>query len=85
MRVQKTTRLLSMIACLLAAFMVESAGKKFVIMTASYNNEQFYRWNLESVFNQTYNDWETGLYRRCFYRWHGKKGARVCKTKGLWE
>ncbi len=33
-------------------------AKKFVILTASYNNIEYYKWNLDSVFNQTYDDWE---------------------------
>lgn len=36
----------------------QNAGKKFVILTASYNNIKFYKWNLDSVFNQTYQNWE---------------------------
>lgn len=83
MRVQKTTRLLSMIACLLAAFMVESAGKKFVIMTASYNNEQFYQWNLESVFNQTYTDWQMVYIDDVSTDGTGKKVQEYAKKRGF--
>ena len=35
----------------------EATGKKFVIMTASYNNINYYLWNLDSIFNQTYQNW----------------------------
>ena len=29
----------------------------FVIITASYNNEEWYRRNLESILNQDYDNW----------------------------
>ena len=35
-----------------------AADKKFVILTASYNNIDYYKWNLDSVFDQTYENWE---------------------------
>ena len=36
----------------------ENLPKKFIILTASYNNIDYYKWNLDSVFNQTYDNWE---------------------------
>lgn len=36
----------------------QESDKKFVILTASYNNISFYKKNLDSVFKQTYKNWE---------------------------
>lgn len=35
-----------------------AAPKKFAILTASYNNKDYWKWNLDSVFDQSYEDWE---------------------------
>lgn len=31
--------------------------RRFVIVTASYNNSKWYEWNLDSIFNQEYENW----------------------------
>ncbi len=36
---------------------VDSQNKSFVIVTASYNNKDWYEQNLRSIFNQTYPHW----------------------------
>ncbi len=33
------------------------AEKSFVIVTASYNNKSWYKWNLDSILNQNYNNY----------------------------
>lgn len=37
--------------------MVYGENKEFVVITASYNNKDWYQKNLDSVLNQTYNNW----------------------------
>ena len=37
---------------------LSATEKKFVILTASYNNIKNYIWNLDSIFGQTYRNWE---------------------------
>ncbi len=43
---------------LLATNSANAADKSFVILTASYNNIKFYKRNLDSIFAQTYANWE---------------------------
>lgn len=47
--------------CLILSFAANVAyatDKNFVILTASYNNSNFYKRNLDSIFGQTYPHWE---------------------------
>jgi len=50
-------KMLSLIVCCLYMGIVCDAQKSFVIVIASYNNKKWYKKNLDSVFDQTYDNW----------------------------
>jgi glycosyltransferase involved in cell wall biosynthesis len=55
--------------------------KKFVILTASYNNKDWYKRNLDSLFSQTYTNWQLIYINDCSTDGTGelvKDYIRVC-------
>lgn len=46
-----------LLSLFLTIFDVCATDKKIVIVIPSYNNSEWYKWNLDSVFNQTYQNW----------------------------
>lgn len=53
----KRTSSIYLLICMMVTFTNASEQKKFVIVTASYNNQSWYKKNLESLFCQNYNNW----------------------------
>lgn len=49
--------LLIFLVMLTPGYTLSQTPKKFVILTASYNNKDWYERNLDSVFSQTYSHW----------------------------
>lgn len=43
----------------------ENAEKRIIILVASYNNEQFYTWNLDSIFSQNYSNYHVFYINDC--------------------
>jgi len=46
---------LGYIACMLMCFVIDA--KRVVVVTASYNNKEYYKQNLDSIFAQDHDDW----------------------------
>ncbi len=52
-----TMKKIGVLICFLAVGSIAAINRSFVILTASYNNEQWYQKQLDSVRTQTYDNW----------------------------
>jgi glycosyltransferase involved in cell wall biosynthesis len=57
--------------------------KRFVIVTASYNNKDWYQWNLDSVFSQNYKNFHLIYIDDCSTDGTGQLVEQYIKERGL--
>lgn len=48
---------IGVLICLLIAASTQAVNRSFVVLAASYNNDQWYEKHLDSIRNQTYDNW----------------------------
>lgn len=61
------------------------ASNKFVIVTASYNNKEWYKRNLDSLFNQKNDAWRLIYINDCSTDGTGECVKNYIAKKGLWH